>query len=287
MDRCVVCNSIAAGDVIAGIQQPADARHDHVEIGGHAALVYLNATRATQRVQAWTDEHLHRGYQVIRKDARRNPTLPDPPEVEHINAVDLYHATGGRPAALLDWHHALLDHALATGYAGVAVSCDGPALRVIAPDPTAMLAHERDLTALTALAPLSVLCRYDVQEGNTAQLTELIRAHSPVVDDVSFSARRHYGQLSLTGEFDMSNAIRLGAVLDAALAEGIRVVDIAGVTFLSAGALRILAQAGDTLAATGDVLILNSPTPMVQRIITLLRLTASGSVTVADRQRPP
>jgi anti-anti-sigma regulatory factor len=149
----------------------------------------------------------------------------------------------------------------------------------------AMLAHERDLTALSDRAPFSVLCRYDADRERPAQLTALIREHSPVVQDVAFSAVRHNGRLGLAGELDGSNADRFGAVLHAALAENVRVVDLAEVTFLSAAILRVIAEAGDALGA-GDVLTLNRPTPTIRHIIELVQLTASGAITVADWHGP-
>ncbi|MBV9164116.1 MAG: STAS domain-containing protein [Pseudonocardiales bacterium] len=169
--------------------------------------------------------------------------------------------TGGDPVALRDWHLALIDRAFREGYGGVGITCDGAALRVIVPEPVAMLTHEHDLTELAAATNTTVLCRYDIGTEAPGTLAALARAHSSGLEDLDWAAARHEDRLIVAGEIDLSNVDRFAAVLSAAIADGIRTIDAQDLRFVAAAGLGALAHATQPVHARGEKITLHRVPP--------------------------
>ncbi|MEA5362628.1 MEDS domain-containing protein [Amycolatopsis sp., V23-08] len=253
---------------------------------GHSMLVHRSPRVARERTGAWVGAALDRGFRVLCKyTGLAWPVAEligsagrDPGSVTPVDAADVFADTGGRPAALRAWHEEHLGRARAEGYAGLALACDGSALRVIAPEPAARMAHERDLTELAAAAAVAVLCRYDLAVETDDDLDGLLRVHAPAVEDVVFAAYRHRDRLTLTGEIESSNAARFAAVLSAAIQAGVRTVDVAGLRLLSAAGLRALDAATAPLGRSAEQVRFLDAGPLVQRVLHVSGLLASGVI---------
>jgi anti-anti-sigma factor len=252
--------------------------------------VYRSPEVERARTGAWITTALSRGQRVLYKHAGTDdgaraqltelagPAALDSGDLELVDAAALHAETGGDPPALQDWHATVVARARREGYAGVAVTCDGTALRVIAPDPDAMLAHERDLTALSSAEPVTVLCRYDARAEQAGTLEALLGTHAPGVEDVSFAAVRRTDLLAVAGAIDASNAYRFAAVLHTAVADGIRVLDLGELEFLGAAGLHALEAALLALAEDGEVLIARNASRTVRRALNLSGLSEAGRI---------
>jgi anti-anti-sigma factor len=261
--------------------------------GAHTALIHKSRRVENERVGTWMAGALNHGQQVFYKHAEPGPAVRqwlttllgsdvlDSYHVQLIDAARCHADTGGRPAALRDWHSALIEQARDAGHRGVAIVCDGAALRTITPDPPAMLTHERDLTQLAATYPLTVLCRYDTATERPTTLHQLVGVHS-ALDDITFAARRDLNRLVVCGDIDASNADRFAAILRAAIDEGIRIVDVGEVQFFAAAGLHVLHDALPPLRAAGQTLALYRPHGVVRRMLEVIGLSKNGTLIIAD-----
>ncbi|GAA2868844.1 hypothetical protein GCM10010472_27730 [Pseudonocardia halophobica] len=260
--------------------------------GPHTALVHRSGHAGDERVGAWMDRELSQGRQLFYKH-----TEPDP-EVRHrltallggdvlasgqvslIEAARCHAETAGQPAALRSWHLALIEQARDAGHRGVAIVCDGTALRTITPDPAAMLEHELDLTRLAASNPLTVLCYYDTSTETPTTLQQVVGAHT-ALDDIGFAARRDPEALTISGEIDISNADRFGAVLRAAIDHGTRTVEISEVRHLAAAGCHVVLDALPRLRAAGQTLVLLRPGDSVRQILDIAGLGETENVVIS------
>nr|WP_290052582.1 MEDS domain-containing protein [Amycolatopsis sp. MEP2-6] len=249
-------------------------------------LVYSSPRVERDRTGAWIGAALDRGFRVLYKHT--GPVRPmaellgsaelDPDGVALVDAAEVRADTGGHPAVLRAWHEDRLGRARADGYAGLALACDGPALRVIAPERAARMAHERDLTELADATAVAVLCRYHLATETGDDLDALLRIHAPEVEDVVFAAYRHPDRLVLTGDIDRSNAARFAAVLSAAIQAGVREVDVAELGIFSAAGLHALAVVTEPLSRRGEQVRFRGAGALIQRGLHVSGLLASRSV---------
>ncbi|GAA4688154.1 hypothetical protein GCM10023215_25060 [Pseudonocardia yuanmonensis] len=260
--------------------------------GPHTALVHGSRRTDDERVGAWMTGALSRGRQLFYKHADLYATVRHrltallggdvlaSGQVTLIDAARCHAETGGEPAALRSWHVELIEQARDAGHHGVAIVCDGTALRTITPDPAAMLIHERDLTRLAASNPLSVLCRYDTSTDTPATLQLVVGAHT-AVDDILFAARHDPDALRISGEIDMSNAARFGAVLRAAIEHGTRTVEVSGLRQLAAAGCHVVLDALPPLRAAGQTLVLLHPRGAVRHILDITGLSETENLVVS------
>ncbi len=267
---------------------------------GHSALVYRCPQTERARTGAWITTALAGGERVIYKhtgpaEAVRaelaglvGAVAPGLGGLELADAAELHAETGGKPDALRDWHLEALTRARRDGYSGLALTCDGATLRGIAPEPGATIEHEHELTELSAEVPMRVLCRYDTAVETDADLGGLVRQHAPGLEDITFAAHRYPDRLAVAGAVDAANATRFGAVLSAAVAAGVRLVDLEELEFLAAAGLHALDTVARPLAEYGEHLGLHHATSPVRQVLTLSGLTGSGVVLVnsCPRGRP-
>jgi anti-anti-sigma factor len=78
-------------------------------------------------------------------------------------------------------------------------------------------------------------------------------------------------RIRIVGEIDMATigALRtaLTEIADAATSGCRLLVDVAGVTFLSAAGVRVLRQAGERVRSAGGVFAIDQPSPVVERVL--------------------
>jgi anti-anti-sigma factor len=179
-----------------------------------------------------------------------------------------------------------VQQARAQGYAGVSMTSDGAALHVIVPDAEQLVAHERDLDRLTVEAGVRALCRYDGRIESSGLLTRLAGVHYHSVHDVIWSTEQRIDRLVVRGEIDISNTDRFAAVVRAAIADSLRVVDLAEVQFISVAASTVLAQVAQWLREHGDQLVLVNVPSVVMRVFSALDFVArtGAEVIPANRQ---
>jgi len=107
----------------------------------------------------------------------------------------------------------------------------------------------------------------------------------PVTEQLSGIVRLEDGLavLTLVGEIDIATVSHLRALVDQAVDAGalLVAVDLAGVRFLDAGGINVLAIAGERLRANGGSLEVRSATPSIYRLFEVTGLTEALHV-----QRP-
>lgn len=92
--------------------------------------------------------------------------------------------------------------------------------------------------------------------------------------------------LTVAGELDQPGAVRLRAVLDDAVAPGVRVtLDLSRVTHLSTPALAVLVHGYRRLRDTGGALVLDAVSEQVERVLVVSGL--DRLITLPPRPAPP
>jgi anti-anti-sigma regulatory factor len=244
-------------------------------------LTYRSSAWQRERTVAWVAEALAHGHKVLHRAVTADPLGVDLGErgrsalesgqLQVVDANTLYTQTGGLHRAVRDLHEELVNAAFGEGYPGVVLTADERALRVIVPEPAERLAHEHDLERLVGMPGVRVLCCYDLRVEQHDLLEAVSAAHYRCVDDELWSVRVSGTRMSVRGEIDAGNAGRFGAALNAAVAHGVRAVDLAELTVLSAAGMRAIDAAIDLAEEYEDRLLLVNLTPTVRRAVTVLR----------------
>lgn len=259
----------------------------------HPLGLHQSGARYQHHVTEWVNDAVGRGEKVFYK-RRSQGALPErlatelggavpqalrSGQFEVLDAKQCHIDTAGDHTALYGWNLELMSRARREGYPRVAMVADGAALHEMAPDAAELLAHERDLNELTAAGDTRALCCYDTRAENDGLLTELAGLHYHHVRDLHWNAVLHDTQLWVAGEIDMSNAQRFAAVLHAAIAAGVRTVDLGGVDFFSAAGVRVLEAAALTVGKAGERLLLVNVPAVVNRTLAALDFaTRTGTV---------
>lgn len=275
--------------------------YDRLVASHHPLLVHRSLERERQQTGAWITDALAHGDKVLIKHRfatrAEQSTLDEltgtvmaarqSGQLRIIDAEQCYTETCGDPQALYEWHVAQVQQAREQGYSGVSMTGDGAALHVIVPDAEQLVAHERDLDRLTAEAGVRTLCRYDQRIEQPELLTQLAGVHYHSVHDVIWSTEQCIDRLVVRGEIDISNAERFVAVLCAAVADSLRVVDLAEVQFLSVAGSTALAHVAQWLREHGDQLVLVNVPSVVMCVFSALDFVArtGAEVIPANRQR--
>lgn len=151
---------------------------------------------------------------------------PDPSELAGLSSVasdedlrivpvaDVYGTSGVvDPAAQLDYYEAEVDAALADGYSGLRVVCDGTPLIAGSDALAAMLRWELLADRLMAVRPMTALCAFDLQRVDRDSLEQLAAMH-PLS---SASGPVPPFRLSFSGD-----TLRLTGMVDAASVRSLR-----------------------------------------------------------------
>jgi anti-anti-sigma regulatory factor len=247
----------------------------------HSLVMYQSSARQRSRTMTWMADALTRGDKVLYRAVDVAAPLDElgtageaareSGQLEILDARMCHEQTDGRHWALRELHEELLDQAHAEGYAGVLLTADEHALRVLAPEPAERLAFEHDLDRLTSRFGVRALCCYDLRVEQPDLLQAVAGVHFRGVDDVQWSARLSDGRLLVRGAIDADNAGRFGAALRVAATHDVRTVDLADVTVVSAAGVRAFDDAVDLLRRRARRLRLVNLSPAVNRALTLLR----------------
>lgn len=272
---------------------------DHLVANPHPLLVHQSHERERHQTAAWITDALAQGEKVLVKhtvslgpqrsmldeltDAARAARQSG--QLQIIDAQQCYTDTGGDPQALLDWHVAQVRQAREQGYPGVSMTGDGAALHVIVPDAEQLVTHERDLDRLSAEAGVRALCRYDWRVEPPELLTQLAAVHYHSVHDLIWFTEQRIDRLMVHGEIDISNTERFAAVLHAAIADSVRIVDLAEIRFMSVAATAALAQVAQWLHEQGDQLVLVNVPSVIMRIFSVLDFIPRTGAEVIPAQK--
>jgi anti-anti-sigma regulatory factor len=244
-------------------------------------LTHRSSAWQRRRTVAWIaealargDKVLHRAVTAVRLEAdlgERGRAALESGQLCVVDANTAYTQTGGLHRAVRDLHEDLVNSAFGEGYPGVVLTADERALRVIVPEPAERLAHEHDLQRLVGMPGVRALCCYDRRVEQHDLLEAVSAAHYRCVDDELWSVRVSGARMSVRGEIDADNAGRFGAALNAAVTHGVRTVDLAELTVLSAAGMRAFDAAVDLTEEHDEQLLLVNMTPTVRRAVTMLR----------------
>ena len=178
-------------------------------------------------------------------------------QVEMLDSARWRAESGGRAQRLYELYLGQVRRAGRDGFPGVAITRDERGLRALVGDDVELIAHEHDIERLVADQGVRALCRYPVRDGGV--LHEILRLHyRDVVDDL-WQATVVADRLLVRGEIEASNVDRFDVVVRAAVTAGASTVDLSGVEFFSAAAVRALFGAADLLQQRGRPLILLDP----------------------------
>jgi anti-anti-sigma factor len=166
--------------------------------------------------------------------------------------------SGGRAQRLYELYLGQVRRACRDGFPGVAMTGDERAWRALVRDDLELIAHERDIDRLVADQGVRALCRYPVRDGGGV-LPEILRLHCRDVVDDLWQATVVADRLLVRGEIEASNVDRFEVVVRAAVTAGASIVDLSGVEFFSAAAIRALFGAADLLQQRGRPLVLLDP----------------------------
>jgi len=257
----------------------------------HCLVLYRTSARQQGRTTRWITDALARGEKVLHRVVDPEAWVDlepssraarDSGQLELVDAREVHEETGGRHWALRELHRVLVREARRAGYPGVLLTADEHAMAVIAPEPAERLAHEHDLTRLTADPGVRALCCYDLRVEQPDLLDAVVGAHYRGVDDVLWSAGFRAGDdggvLLVRGEIDAGNAGRFGAALRAAVTHGVQAVDLSEVSVLSAAGIRAFDGAVDLLRRKGERLRLVNLSDTVRRVLTMLRVPDDGEL---------
>jgi anti-anti-sigma regulatory factor len=240
----------------------------------HTIVLFARRSRHEAVLGAWLADAVRRGEKVLVLRARaEDATLLDRSltsagldpsgvvgsgQVELLDIARWRAQSGGEAARLYELYLGQVRQAGRDGFPGMAITRDERALRALVPDDVELITHERDIDRLVTDQGVRALCRYPVGVGEGV-LPEILRLHyRDVVDDL-WQATVVADRLLVRGEIEASNVDRFDVVVRAAVTAGASTVDLSGVEFFSAAAVRALFRAADLLHQRGRPLILHDP----------------------------
>jgi anti-anti-sigma factor len=240
----------------------------------HTIVVFTRRSRHEAVLSAWLADAVGRGEKVLvlralGKDASlldRSLAAAglDPSDVIGSGQLEVLDSTrwrmesGGRAERLYELYLDQVRRAGRDGFPGVAMTGDEHGFRALARDDLELVAHERDIDRLVSDQGVRALCRYPVRDGGGV-LHEILRLHCRDVVDDLWQATVVANRLLVRGEIDASNVDRFEVVVHAAVTAGASTVDLSGVEFISAAAIRALLGAADLVHQRGRPLVLLDP----------------------------
>jgi anti-anti-sigma regulatory factor len=240
----------------------------------HTIVVFARRSRHEAVLGAWLADAVGRGDKVLLLrgpgedvsllDRSLTAAGLDPSSVVGSGQVEVLDSarwraeSGGRAERLYELYLGQVRRAGRDEFPGVALTGDERAMRALVRDDVELVAHERDIDRLVADHGVRALCRYPVRDcGNV--LHEILRLHYRDVIDDLWQATIVADRLLVRGEIETSNVDRFDVVVRAAVTAGASTVDLSGVEFFSAAAVRALFGAADLLQQRGRPLVLLDP----------------------------
>jgi MEDS: MEthanogen/methylotroph, DcmR Sensory domain len=240
----------------------------------HTIVVFTRRSRHEAVLGAWLAEAVRRGDKVLVLHAPGEdaPLLDralaaaglDPRgvvgsgQLEVLDTARWRAESSGRAQRLYELYLGQVRRAARDGFPGVAITRDERGLRALVRDDVELIAHEHDIERLVADRGVRALCRYPVRDGG-AVLHEILGLHyRDVVDDL-WQATVIADRLLVRCEIEASNVDRFDVVVRAAVTAGASTVDLSGVEFFAAAAVRALFGAADLIHQRGRRLILLDP----------------------------
>jgi anti-anti-sigma regulatory factor len=240
----------------------------------HTIVVFARRSRHEAVLGAWLADAVGRGEKVLVLRARGedaslidrsltaaglNPSsVVGSGQLEVLDSARWGAECDGRAESLYELYLGQVRRAGRDEFPGVAMTGDERAMRALVRDDVELVAHERDIDRLVADQGVRALCRYPVWEGGDA-LREILRLHYRDVIDDLWQATVVADRLLVRGEIETSNVDRFDVVVRAAVTAGASTVDLSGVEFFSAAAVRALFGAADLLQQSGRPLVLLDP----------------------------
>ena len=153
-------------------------------------------------------------------------------------------------------------------------------------DPRVLADYERGVDDAISHSRLTGLCLYDTRRFDQQLIRDTGHLHPLVLCESSFDdpytarvERAEHGGLVVAGEIDLASA---GALAQSIRAEATRrsevTLDLSALDFIDVAALRSLYAVGRELEGRGVRLNVIRANPFVQRVASLLDLTASGPI---------
>ena len=240
----------------------------------HTIVVFTRRSQHDAVIGAWLADAVGRGEKVLvlrapGEDASLLDRLLaaaglDPSDVVGSDRVEVLDSarwraeSGGRAQRLYELYLGQVRRAGRDGFPGVAMTGDERAFRALVRDDVELIAHERDIDRLVADQGVRALCRYPARDVGGV-LHEILRLHCRDVVDDLWQATVVADRLLVRGEIEASNVDRFDVVVRAAVTAGASTVDLSGVEFFSAAAVRALFGAADLLQQRGRPLTLLDP----------------------------
>ena len=258
--------------------------------------MYQTDAARRSRTSASVAEALSRGDKVFHRDTSAAELVDDLGEtaraalesraLELVDPHTCFQKTDGLHWALRQLFEEMIQAAFDGGHQRVVLTHGARALQVMSPEPAERLAFEHDVDRLTALPGVRALCCYDLQTEQTDVLEAVAGLHHRDVEDGLWSVRLLGNRLLVHGEIDADNAGRFGAVLRVAASHGVSVVDMTGVSVLSAAGLHVFEGAADLLRRRGERLLMVGTSPTVHRALAAVSVVAAGWVDLEPASEP-
>ena len=240
----------------------------------HTMVVFARRSRHEAVLGAWLADAVRRREKVlVLRDPGDDASLLDRSlaaagldpsgvvgsgQVEVLDIAWWRARSGGEAARLYELYLGQVRRAGRDGFPGVAMTGDERGFRAVVRDDVELIAHEGEIDRLVADQGVRALCRYPVRDGEGV-LHEILRLHYRHVVDDLWQASVVADRLLVQGEIEASNVDRFDVVVRAAVTAGASTVDLSGVEFFSAAAVRTLFGAANLLQQLGRPLVLLDP----------------------------
>jgi anti-anti-sigma regulatory factor len=271
----------------------------------HALLVHASDTMRRRTVVDWVSRALDSGDKVLYQISYDENVL-DPMDhwiagpggtlgatgaiatgqLEMLDAREMSAQAGGKAVGLHQVQLAQVRRAIGESYTRVTMTSEHAALHVLAPDPSELRAHERQLDRLIETWPVRALCQYGVAGEDPTLLEAMAAVHWAHITDASWSVSARDGVWHLAGVLDSGDLGRFAAAVDELVLRtsqeepgaGVR-IDLSGVRFIDVDAVRLLVEAAARLPGPGRM-VLRSPSSVVRRLVE--RLDRGIRITLAS-----
>ena len=296
-------------DYSDGDARRSERRHHEPTLGGrkppvaappgvsrHTLLLHSTRQRGEIALAAWIQAAVDRGDKVLVKHAASTAALHrilpafeldagvlGSGRVELVDAEAMGVRCGGRHERLYELHVELAEQAHQEGFAGLATTADGSALRALTRDAIELVEHERDIQRLAARRQVRALCRYH-PDTEARLLPDALQIHHHDVDDDIWTAAISDDQLWIRGELDASNADRLAQVLKASVSDGVTAVNLSELDFCAVAGVRTFMEAADALYP-GRELVLIGASPFLTKTFTITGCDNHPALRLVPRER--
>jgi anti-anti-sigma factor len=259
---------------------PASPSRDHTAVAGWIAAAVGRREKVVYKHAPTEDAAAVLGWSL--PAAGVDPGVLGSGQVQLADTAELHAETGGRHAALYALHLQQLEQATRDGFAGLALTGDAAAMRTVTRDEAELVGYERELERLAVESGVRSLCRYSLDAHRGLLEAMLVEHYRDVADDM-WSVRVADGRLRVRGELEFSNADRFAPVLRAALAAGVRAVDVSELEFCDVAGVRALISGTDVLPRTALPLMVLDADGTLARVLRLTGALDTGVLRVTER----